>query len=130
MERGVNMIPKIKAWDRKRKEMIEVISINFHEKFVRGLSEVESNIDIESSYNFDEVDIIQSTNIFDRSGIEIYEGYIIKYADKIDTVVMKNHMWSVSNSHLSLYAIITLSDKGVEVIGNKFENPELLNNNS
>ena len=126
MERGVNMIPKIKAWDRKRKEMIEVISINFHEKFVRGLSEVESNIDIESSYNFDEVDIIQSTSIFDRSGIEIYEGYIIKYANKIDTVVMKNDMLSVSNSHLSLYAIVTLSDKGVEVIGNKFENPELL----
>lgn len=130
MERGVNMIPKIKAWDRKRKEMIRVISINFDENFVRGLSEVESNVDIESSYNFDEVDIIQSTGIFDRSGIEIYEGYIIKYANKIDTVVMKNDMWSVSNSHLSLYAIVTLSDKGVEVIGNKFENPELLHNNS
>ena len=126
MERGVNMIPKIKAWDRKRKEMIEITSINFDEQFVRGLSEVESDIDIESSYNFDEVDIIQSTSIFDRNGIEIYEGHIIKYADKIDTVVMKDGMWSISNSNMSLYVIVTLSGKGVEVIGNKFENPELL----
>lgn len=120
------MIPKIKAWDRKRKEMIEITSINFDEQFVRGLSEVESNIDIESSYNFDEVDIIQSTSIFDRNGIEIYEGHIIKYADKIDTVVMKDGMWSISNSNMSLYVIVTLTGKGVEVIGNKFENPELL----
>lgn len=126
MERGVNMIPKIKAWDRKRKEMIEITSINFYEQFVRGLSEVESGIDIESSYNFDEVDIIQSTSIFDRNGIEIYEGHIIKYTDKIDTVVMKDGMWSISNSNMSLYVIVTLTGKGVEVIGNKFENPELL----
>lgn len=126
MERGVNMIPKIKAWNRKRKEMIEITSINFDEQFVRGLSEVEFDIDIESSYNFDEVDIIQSTSIFDRNGIEIYEGHIIKYADKIDTVVMKDGMWSISNSNMSLYVIVTLSGKGVEVIGNKFENPELL----
>lgn len=126
MERGVNMIPKIKAWDRKRKEMIEITSINFDEQFVRGLSEVEFDIDIESSYNFDEVDIIQSTSIFDRNGIEIYEGYIIKYTNKIDTVVMKDGMWSISNSNMSLYVIVTLSCKGVEVIGNKFENPELL----
>ena len=120
------MIPKIKAWDRKRKEMIEITSINFYEQFVRGLSEVESGIDIESSYNFDEVDIIQSTSIFDRNGIEIYEGHIIKYTDKIDTVVMKDGMWSISNSNMSLYVIVTLTGKGVEVIGNKFENPELL----
>ncbi|GEQ06596.1 hypothetical protein EKQ61_04385 [Staphylococcus gallinarum] len=63
------MVVKFRAWDKKHKEMLKVVSINFDEKFIRGLSEVESNLDIESSYNFEDIELMQFTGVKDKHGI-------------------------------------------------------------
>ena len=112
------MIPKFLAWDKKHNEMIRVVSINFDEKFVRGLAEVESNLDIESSYNFDEIEVLESTGLKDNCGNDIYEGQIVKKIngyrhmrgnrgltkEQIDT--------KMANKDISEYELATIERKG------------------
>lgn len=84
------MIHKYKARDKKHGEMIRVISINFDEEFIRGLTELESNLDMESSYNFEDIEFLQSTGLKDKNGVEITNGGNFMYDPK-DDVIRWNH---------------------------------------
>lgn len=123
---------KFRAWDKKYKEMIRVVCINFDEEFIRGLSEVESNLDIESSYNFEDIELLQSTGLFDKNGTEIYEGDILHHKVQGVGVVFypfRDTMASFGIRNVNTRFGRNLQDTakaGYEIIGNKFENPELL----
>jgi len=77
-------------------------------------------------YGFDEVELMQFTGLRDKNDKEIYEGYICKSQYFLPgEVIFKNGSF--------LFCDITQSDvesvypdNEWEVIGNKFENPELL----
>jgi len=124
------MIPKYKAWDKKHDEMIRVISINFDEKFVRGLTAVESNLDIESSYNFEDIELLQSTGLKDKNGVEIFEGDVVKtkYAEHGRHIgVVKYSGAKFYSDGIKQYLSWHEGLNGLfEIIGNKFEHPHLL----
>ena len=84
-----------------------------------------------------DVYVMQYTGLKDKNGVEIYEGDIVKTV--FDLAKRKRHIgeiyfqptrlnWSVKHSvfaNQDLF-VYTRPDRSIEVIGNIYENPELL----
>lgn len=139
---------KFRAWDKKHNEMIRVISINFGEKFIRGLTEVESNLDMESSYNFEDIELMQSTGLKDVNNIEVFENDIakvhefinigvdayeegeketigiIEYGCLYDSPIPEWYL-QIKDDCVS-FSYMDLHEESFEVIGNVYEHPHLL----
>lgn len=118
------MIPKFRAWKKiNTQEMLnDVRAIDFDKKMIKigyPLSRDTTRIDTES---LDNVKLMQSTGLKDISGSEIYEGDILKTSIKNLVVewVPKGACWGIGCHYLFHYYETS------EVIGNIYENPELL----
>lgn len=119
------MIPKFRVWDKTDKEMYLVDVINFN----RG--EFESIGDgITFLREADEVILMQSTGLFDKNGQEIFEGDILYGNDGEDFWEFvefdeENAKWvrtDLNGYKLDLSENVT----ELEVVGNVYQNPELL----
>jgi hypothetical protein len=119
------MIPKYRAWDKTNKEMYLVDEINFN----RG--EFESIGDgITFLREADEVELMQSTGLFDKNGQEIFEGDVLtseNYPVKGVVEFRSNlGMWVNCLKDYSYYECLGNVASNREIIGNVYENPELL----
>lgn len=128
------MIPKYRAWDKKLKKMFEVSFIDFDTKLI-GL-----NIDLEIIiFDFEDIILMQSTGLLDKNGKEIFDGDIL--TDGHTTGDIRNHptlgFYTVDESSKEGYLSDTVGIEdfeeakefmrnSIEVIGNIYENPELL----
>ena len=121
------MIPKFRAWDKETKTM-------------NGMAEIyrNRNQEIELRPRDENIILMQSTGIFDKNGKEIFEGDIIRY--NIDVVDIKRHptlgFYTVLDGREGFFGDgMSIDDfeedakefsKTAEIIGNIYENPELL----
>lgn len=99
-------------------KIYNVVEIDFACKTIT-LSDREDFGD-EFDVELDEVELMQFTGLKDKDGKEIFEGDIVK---RIDGKVLKI-VWSNGGFETEDGCIIESND--TEVIGNKFDNPELL----
>ena len=118
---------KFRVWDKESKEMLSDVSL-WNDDFTSYLNE-------HIEYLQDKCELMQYTGLKDKNGIEIYEGDIVKIGidfgygtqplvgevlfDKCSFVYRHK-----SQGDLSLFGID--SNDWCEVIGNIYENPELL----
>lgn len=135
------MIPRFRAWLKNDKEMIEADEIHWY----RGQLDFIGDA-ITFMRKADEIELMQSTGLKDKNGQEIFAG------DIIDTTDYEGGLSSVGNPLVKVesdkYGFIVTGDfpcspitlkefedgrkfagVKVKIIGNVYENPELLEAN-
>lgn len=125
------MIPKFRAWDSSKKEMFtDTFAITESGQVV--VVEQESVASPPDYVFVEHLVIMQSTGLHDKNGKEIFEGDIVKmakdvYSDPTYYEIVRHRGGAYrleSNQH---GCELWLRHTNCEVIGNIYENPELLN---
>lgn len=128
------MTPKFRAWDKETKTMLDVSLIDFKKSVLVGehWEFGETNF-----INFDDVNLMQSTGLYDKNGKEIFEGDIVQFEDyyiesDLPYINMGIVEWSQGQFTITNRASVEMEDLldgeflDLTIIGNIYENPELL----
>jgi hypothetical protein len=131
------MIPKFRAWYKEWKEMGKVKRIRFDDDgnvtrvLVKG-RELVKGVNFGSDTRFDEIELMQSTGLFDKNGKEVFVGDIIKCTRGCphEVYLEKEYGGKYIGGMPAVYL------KGIregyawtgaeEILGNIYEKPELL----
>lgn len=121
---------KFRVWDKEENKMHKVKTIEFSRRGARiiHLAEVNSNGKGDHKRWHSSVELMQSTGLKDKNGTEIYEGDIIKNPyDEIYTVKWFDAAFYLEEKYNGGFDYFELySGDNKKVIGNIYENPELL----
>jgi hypothetical protein len=114
---------KFRAWDKLNKEMFNVEIIDFQEKKVYR--------DTVSYRKFNDIELMQYTCLKDMRGKEIYEGDILfeSFGEKYYKVVFENGSFRAEfegDFEEHSFDLIDVVAQSCEVVGNIYENPELM----
>lgn len=133
------MIPKFRAWDKARNEMNYKVMVGDcdtdDENWTCPIIWIEEKKDW---LHFDDYEcIMQSTGLLDKNGKEIFEGDIVQFEDcyevsdflYINTGIIE---WCQGGFHVTNRDSVLMEDLfdgdslDVTIIGNIYENPEIL----
>ena len=127
------MIPKFRAWHNEFSRMMSIKNVWFQDNC---LEELELNDEIMNDYITaypDEIELMQSTGLFDKKGVEIFEGDIL--ADLSESgdelvylyVIYKDGKFmAVENEEHGYTADLIDCTTYHSVVGNIYENAKLL----
>ena len=126
------MIPKFRAWDKELQTMLDVSLIDFKKGVLVGehWKFGETNF-----MSFDEIKLMQSTGLKDKNDQEIFEGDVVRQVRTqptteneiiIGVVTMLEGAWLIMNDGEQLASDLWSETDINEIIGNIYENPELL----
>jgi len=104
---------RFRAWHKKEKKMFEVSTLDWN---VNGL--------YVDGFGEGNVALMQSTGLKDKQGKELFEGDLIRYEGKVLEVVWEAGRYMGKSKEGGLSSI--RYGGGRKLIGNKYENPDLL----
>lgn len=122
---------KFRAWDKEDKEWLSIRTIGFDDDgslwYLQAWDDNENDID--PPYFEDDLgvkwELLQSTGLKDKNGVEIFEGDIIDcYTEGLSTVKFEHGCFGlVCNGYFEGFENVLGK---LEIIGNQFEHPHLL----
>ena len=129
------MIPKFRAWDKRFSEFVEDFFVSEDGKIYKKSTDTGYGIAI-SKETSDKVILMQSTGLKDKNGKDIFEGDILGCKTD-DEVINLNIFWDEEhalfmfeskkyNEQEPLAELVENNTYPFEIIGNIYENPELL----
>lgn len=127
------MIPKYRAWHKELKMMFEVLAIDFFNKAVT----VKFDKEHYRIYSFDDIILMQSIVLFDKNGVEIFEGDVVNafdYDSDEGKVYKTTDLTGVITYHKNAFCIqsgkilidLWVHAEEIEIIGNIYQNSDLL----
>ena len=126
------MVPKLRAWLKYDKEMKNVLAFDTRGHSFLGIEGPHVTVDGWCD-NFEvgkQAVLMQSTGLKDKNGVEIFEGDIVRWHDVVTwdySVTFKDGVFCISDDPSSNFYHLNEDINGkFEVIGNIYENPELL----
>ena len=122
------MIPKYRAWDKEFKEMVQVNALVLDEQVIKATYK-NGNIVKEDMKNHE---LMQSTGLKDKNGKEVFIGDIVKCTRGCshEVYLEKEYGGTFIGGMPAIYLKGLLSGyawtEAEEIIGNIYENPDLL----
>lgn len=133
---------KFRVWDKKLQILGTVSNIDL--EFEEVTFYIDDDEELDTCQPLKDVELMQSTGFHDKNGVEIFEGDIInsgyffkgspfeeddEYEEEKGVVTFFNCGFNIEfKNHINLFIDIILSCEDLEVIGNIYENKELLEN--
>lgn len=117
---------KFRAWDKKRARMLTVFSMTTSPE-THAVDCVwcgETMDEVVDGFDINDIELMQFTGLLDKNGKEIYEGDIYAHnavlGHGLPPKAVEWEVWGNKNVGFSL------PQGSLEVVGNIYENPELL----
>ena len=128
------MMPRFRVWYVLAEEMInEILMISFVRKeIIVKFSDGSTSVPLkfEDKRNGEDVILMQSTGLFDKNNKEIFEGDILGTKDGLLDGIVEYRtdlgMWTNSLLRYNNFERLCSVASDREIIGNIYENPELL----
>ena len=122
---------KFRAWVKEKKAIFEVILIDYVTKKVTYLLERVGHLLSIRDAKFNDVELMQYTGLKDKNNKEIYEGDILfeSFGERYYKVVFENGSFRAEfKGDFEEYSfdLIDVVAQGCEIVGNIYENPELI----
>lgn len=127
---------KFRAWDKSKQKMYTASELIIWDNKVYANDIRDLTHEILNGWVIDEEYLMQSTGILDKNGVEIFEGDILELEDGGEVLGNAKLVWNKWQATLVVEAIgvedatafSELIDdiSSYRVIGNIYENPELL----
>ena len=124
---------KFRAWLKEEKKMVNVETMDFTDKSIQYLEKNEFiNAYLLRRVGFDDIELMQYTGLKDKNGKEIYEGDIVILNDTEEenrcVVKYKYGSYILIDGDLR-EDLSNVEDRFLEVVGNIYENKNLLEGN-
>ena len=129
------MTPRFRAWDKHNQNMFANDELIIWNNNVYANDSKKLSCNYLKGWSIDEEYLMQSTGLFDENGVEIFEGDVVRQVRTQPTtenetitgvVTMLEGAWSIVNDNKQLASVLWSETAENEIIGNIYENPELL----